>query len=116
MKKSNNKKEKRDRRHARIRAKVTGTSDKPRISIFKSNTTIYAQLIDDSIGKTIAAVSSKSVKGNTGMERAHAVGMELAKKAVASKVKHAVFDRGGFIYTGNVKAIADGAREGGLIF
>ncbi len=116
MKIKNSKKEKRDRRHTRIRAKVSGTSDRPRISIFKSNTTLYAQLIDDSTGKTIAAMSTKSVSGKTGMDRAHAVGVELAKKAIASKVKYAVFDRGGFIYTGNVKAIADGARKGGLVF
>ena len=105
----------RDRRRKRIRAKVSGTAERPRLSVYKSNTTIYAQLIDDNTGKTLAAVSTKGLKGNK-TEAAKAAGAALAKAAQTNKIEAVVFDRGGFIYTGRVRALADGAREGGLKF
>ncbi len=116
MKSSSLKKAQRTRRHARIRAKVFGTESKPRLSVFKSNTSISAQLIDDVSGKTLAAVHSREVKGKTIMEKSGLVGEALAQKAKAKKISAVVFDRGGFIYTGNVEALAEGARKGGLKF
>lgn len=106
----------RERRQKRIRSKVSGTADRPRLSIYKSNTTMYAQLIDDENGVTLVASTSKEVKAKNKTEAAKQVGIEIAKKAIDKKIKKVVFDRGGFIYTGRVKAIADGAREGGLEF
>ncbi|MDO8424170.1 MAG: 50S ribosomal protein L18 [bacterium] len=97
----------RDRKRKKIRSKVTGSSSRPRLSVFKSNTAIYAQLIDDASGITLAAAQGRDAK---------AVGAELAKAAQAKKVKNVVFDRGGYIYTGKVKALADSARETGLKF
>jgi len=116
MKSLNIKKEKRERRHRRIRARISGTTEVPRLSIFKSNKHISAQLIDDVKAVTIASSHSREVKGKTMMEKAALIGKAIAEKAVAKKVKKVVFDRGGFIYTGNVKALADGARAGGLEF
>lgn len=116
MNKLNTKKEKRNRRHVRIRAKVFGTSEKPRLSVFKSNKHISAQLIDDVSGATLVSAHSRDVKGKTMMDKSEGVGASLAQKALAKKIKKVVFDRGGFIYTGNVKALAEGAREGGLEF
>lgn len=113
--KTTDKKQKRDVRHRRIRAKVKGTAEKPRLSVFKSNTTIYAQLVDDDKGVTLAAASSQKMKGKAS-ENASEVGKEIAKLAAAKKITTVVFDRGGYIYTGKIKAVADGAREGGLIF
>lgn len=110
---------KRARRHKRIRSKISGTFSIPRLSVFKSNTYIYAQLIDDESQKTITAVSSldlKKTKGVNKTESAKEVGKSLASKALEKKLKKVVFDRGGYVYTGRVKALADGAREGGLIF
>lgn len=104
----------RTRRHARIRARVSGTEVMPRLSVFKSNTAVYAQLIDDASGKTLAAASTKTASGKTMMEKAGAVGKAVADAAKGKGIAKAVFDRGGFIYTGLVKAVADGAREGGL--
>lgn len=98
---------KRDRRHKRIRAKISGTESRPRLSIFKSNKAIYAQLINDVLGNTLVAVSGKD---------ANKVGAEVAKKATAKGIKAVVFDRGGYNYTGQVKQLADSAREGGLDF
>ncbi len=103
------------RRHARVRSKIKGTAKVPRLSIFRSNSALYAQLIDDQKGATIASASGLSIKG-TKQEKAVAVGKEIAKKAIEHKIKTVVFDRGGFRYAGNVKALADGAREGGLTF
>ena len=110
------KKAKRTRRHARIRARISGTSTMPRLSVFKSNMHISAQLIDDATGVTLASAHSREVKGKNMMEKSAQVGESVAQKAVAKKITKAVFDRGGFIYTGNVKALADGARKGGLKF
>lgn len=97
----------RDRRRAKIRAKISGTSDRPRLSVFKSNTKLYAQIIDDEAGKTLASASGTDAK---------VVGANIAKAAVARKIAKVVFDRGGYIYTGKVKALADSAREAGLTF
>lgn len=105
----------RERRRKRIRAKVSGTAERPRLSVFKSNTTIYAQLINDDAGTTLAAASTKGQKGNK-TEAAKAAGIALAKAALSNKIEAVVFDRGGFIYTGRVRALAEGAREGGLKF
>ena len=104
------------RRHNRIRAKVSGTATIPRLAIFRSARFITAQLIDDTKGVTLAQASDmKSTKG-TKVERAKAVGAEIAAKAKAAKIDKSVFDRGGFLYAGRVKALADAAREGGLTF
>ncbi len=116
MKSVNIKKEKRARRHTRIRAKVFGTSEKPRLSVFKSNKHISTQIIDDENGVTLVSSHSRDMKGKTLMEKSSLVGEDIARKAIAKKIKSVVFDRGGFIYTGNVKALADGARKGGLQF
>lgn len=116
MNKAQTKTEQRERRKKRIRAKIFGTAIAPRLSVFKSNAHISAQLIDDTSGTTLAASHSKVVKGKTLMEKAKAVGLDIAEKAKAKKISKAVFDRGGFSYTGKVRAIAEGAREGGLIF
>lgn len=116
MKKLNAKLEKRTRRHTKIRSTISGTSEKPRLSVYKSNKHISVQLIDDEKAVTIAAAHSREVKGKTMMEKSALVGASIAEKAKAKKIVNVVFDRGGFIYTGNVKAVADGARKGGLKF
>lgn len=97
----------RTRRHARIRAKISGTEERPRLCIFKSNTALEAQVIDDTKGITIASARGKD---------ATKVGAEVAKAAIAKKVEKVVFDRGGYIYTGKVKTLAEAAREAGLKF
>lgn len=104
----------------RIRTRVAGTAQKPRLSVFRSNSDIYAQLIDDATGTTIAASSSRekdivAITGNK-VEKSVVVGKSLAQKALALGVTACVFDRGGYLYHGRVKAVADGAREGGLKF
>ena len=104
------------RRHARIRSKVSGTAKRPRLAIYKSTKTIYAQVIDDDKGITLASADSRKAKGKTPLERAKETGTEIAKEAVAKKIKEVVFDRGGFEYKGKIEAIATGAREGGLKF
>ena len=105
------------RRHARIRAKVSGTQSRPRLSVFRSNKYIYAQLIDDETGKTLVAASDIGIKkGQTKVERAKEVGNLIAKSAKTKKIEKVVFDRGGFIYAGRVKSLAEAAREIGLVF
>ena len=111
-----NKHERRERRHRRVRAKVFGVAARPRLSVHKSNTRLFAQLIDDERGVTIVAVSSASEKGKTPRERAEAAATTLAKKAAEKKVTAVVFDRGGFHYVGTIKAFADAARAAGLRF
>lgn len=101
------KKIQRERRKKRIRAKIFGTSEKPRLSVFKSNKYISAQLIDDSKGVTLAAATDKDAK---------VVGESIGKQAKAKKISKVVFDRGGYLYTGSVSAVADGARSAGLKF
>ena len=116
MKSNSVKKEKRVRRHARIRTRVSGTLDAPRLSVFKSNKHISAQIIDDATSTTLVSAHSREVKGKAMSEKSVKVGALLAEKAKAKKISKVVFDRGGFRYAGNVKALADGAREGGLKF
>lgn len=110
------KQEKRDKRHRRVRAKVIGTEVRPRLAVYKSNTRLTAQLINDDKGMTIAAVSSKDEKGKTPRERAEQAAATLAKRAGEKGVKAVVFDRGGFQYVGTIKAFADAARAAGLEF
>lgn len=114
-----NKAERRQRIKYSIRAKVSGTAERPRLSVFRSNKAIYAQLIDDVAGHTLAAASSVELKteveGFT-VEVAKKVGQRIAEKAVAKNIAAVVFDRNGYLYHGKVKALADGAREGGLKF
>lgn len=110
------KREQRNRRHNRVRARVEGTESRPRLSIYKSNTRLTAQIIDDSKGVTLAAVSSSNEKGKTPKERAEQAASTLAKAAVAKGIKAVVFDRGGFQYVGTIKAFADAARGAGLEF
>ena len=104
----------------RIRAKVGGTAQKPRLSVFRSNTDIYVQLIDDDNAVTLAAASSKDkdIKAQSGnkIEKSKLVGQAIARKAKELGLEKVVFDRGGNLYHGRVKAFADGAREGGLVF
>lgn len=104
----------------RIRAKISGTAAKPRLSVFRSNSEIYAQLIDDTTGTTLAAASSRdkdiAAQSGTKSEKSKMVGQALARKARELSIEKAVFDRGGNLYHGRVKALADGAREGGLQF
>lgn len=116
MKNVNLKKLKVARRHKKIRAKVFGSEEKPRLAVFKSNKYIYGQLIDDAKGVTLLSLSSMKVKGKNFVERATETGKEIAKLALAKKIEKVVFDRGGFKYVGRVKAFADGARNGGLKF
>jgi len=104
------------RRKARIRAKISGTAERPRLAIFKSHKYIYAQIIDDTKGHTLVAADSRGAKGGTPVERAKDLGAEIAKKAKAAKISKVVFDRGGYLYTGKIKMVADAAREGGLEF
>ena len=108
--------QKRNRRHARIRAKVSGTADKPRLSVFKSNKNLIGQLIDDEKGETLAYVWTKDMTGKTLREKVIAAGKKIAEDAKAKKVEKVVFDRGGFVFTGNIKAFAEAARENGLKF
>ncbi len=117
---SNNKSTARQKIRYRIRKRVVGTPSKPRLSVFRSNTDIYAQLIDDANGATIASASSKqkdiSAQKAPKTEKSKMVGEAIAKKAVELGIKQVVFDRSGYIYHGRVKAVADGAREAGLEF
>lgn len=115
MEKSQYKTEMRTKRHNRLRHKISGTAARPRLAVFRSNSAVYAQLIDDVAGKTIAAADSRKEKG-TRSESAKLVGAAIAKKAVAAKITEVVFDRGGFRYQGIIAALADAAREGGLKF
>jgi large subunit ribosomal protein L18 len=106
------------KRRRRVRAKVRGTAERPRISVFRSNKGIFAQLIDDDSGRTIAAVNwtEEPLRKLKPMEQATRAGELLAERAKAAGIETAVFDRGGYQYHGRVKALADGAREGGLAF
>ena len=100
-----------------VRKKISGTNDRPRLSVFRSNTGIYAQIIDDVKGVTIASASTLDLgKKTVNIENSKNVGKKLAEKAVASGVESIVFDRNGYLYHGNIKAFAEGAREGGLKF
>lgn len=110
------------KRHARVRNKISGTAEKPRLCVYRSLTKIYAQVIDDVKGVTIASASTldkdlaDALKGKNKTEQARIVGEAIAKRAMKKKVKTVVFDRSGYIYTGRVEALADGARDAGLKF
>ena len=106
-------------RHKRVRGKVSGTPERPRLNVFRSETNIYAQIIDDVTGKTLVSASSleKSFEGSgANIEGAKKVGQLVAERAKAKGIEAVVFDRGGYLYHGRVKALAEGAREGGLQF
>ena len=105
----------RKRRHARVRATVKGTAERPRLAVFRSNRFVSAQLIDDTAGKTVAAAHGREFKGPQSAQAA-SVGAAIAEKAVKTGIKAVVFDRGGYRYGGQVKALADAARAGGLAF
>ncbi|MBE5757139.1 MAG: 50S ribosomal protein L18 [Clostridiales bacterium] len=117
-----NKNQDRQKRHRRVRKKVSGTASAPRLCVYRSLNHIYAQIIDDTVGNTLVASSTldKEVKaqldGKTKKEEAKIVGEVLAKKALAKGIEKVVFDRGGYLYTGRVESLADGAREAGLKF
>ena len=108
----------RQRVHTRIRERLAGTTERPRLNVYRSLNHIYAQVIDDSKGETLAAASTMQLKSKTGGNVASAkeVGKAVAEKAVAKGIKQVVFDRGGYLYHGRVKALADAAREAGLEF
>ncbi|HEX9236844.1 MAG TPA: 50S ribosomal protein L18 [Actinomycetota bacterium] len=103
----------RRRRHLRVRKKVSGTTDRPRLAVYRSNRHIYAQLIDDRAGRTLVAATDKGMTGHK-TDVAKEVGKALADRARSTGIDRAVFDRGGRLYHGRVKALAEGAREGGL--
>ena len=107
------------KRHKRVRGKISGTAERPRLSVFRSESNIYAQIIDDVAGNTLVAASSveKGFEGNGGnIEAAKKVGAMVAERALQKGIEEVVFDRGGYIYHGRVQALAEGAREGGLKF
>ncbi len=112
----------RQRRHARVRKTVRGTSSRPRLCVYRSLSNIYTQIIDDEKGVTLVSASSlekglqSKIKGKTKLEVATFIGNEIAKRAIEKGIKNVVFDRGGYLYTGRVKNISDAARAGGLEF
>jgi large subunit ribosomal protein L18 len=111
------KESRRNKIKARIRSRIKGTAEKPRLSVFRSNKQIYAQLIDDLAGVTLVSTSSRAISDKVAkVEVASLVGKSLAEKAASAGLKTCVFDRNGYLYHGRVKALAEGAREGGLIF
>lgn len=112
----NKKQEKRIRLKKKIRVKINGTLERPRLSVFRSNKYIYAQIIDDSTNKTLVSFSDLKVKKGTKTERSKIAGVELAKLAIKKGIKSCVFDRNGFKYTGRIKALADGVKESGILF
>ncbi|AXX64097.1 50S ribosomal protein L18 [Bombilactobacillus bombi] len=108
----------RTKRHARVRSKISGTAERPRLNVFRSNKNIYAQVIDDVAGVTLASASTldSEVKAGSKTEQASEVGKLIAQRAVAAGKENVVFDRGGYIYHGRVQALAEAARENGLKF
>lgn len=110
------KKERRNKIKARIRGRISGTPERPRLSVFRSNKQIYAQVIDDLAGNTLVSASSKGITEGNKTEIAAKVGEAIAKKAIEAGITSVVFDRNGFLFHGRVKSLADGARKGGLKF
>lgn len=104
------------RRAIRVRAKVTGTTERPRLSVFKSNTYMFAQIIDDTTGKTVVSAHTKKIEAGNKTEASFTMGKTLAELAKTAGITKVVFDRGGNLYHGRIKAVADGARDGGLDF
>ena len=117
-----NKNTERVKRHARVRNKISGTAERPRLCVYRSLTKIYAQIIDDVNGVTLASASTlekdlaKALEGKTKTEQAKVIGETVAKRALEKKIETVVFDRSGYVYTGRVEALANGAREAGLKF
>ena len=115
----NDRKMERERRHKRVRTKISGTAERPRLCVYRSNKNIYAQIIDDTVGKTLASASTQDKEVKTkyaNCAAAKEVGTLIAKRATEKKIKTVVFDRSGYIYHGVVKELAEAAREGGLEF
>ena len=110
------KQERRNKIKTRIRGKVSGTAERPRMTVFRSNKQIYVQLVDDSEGKTLVSASSKGMEEGTKTELAAKVGQAIAEKALAAGITEVVFDRNGYLFHGRVKSLADGARNAGLKF
>ena len=112
----------RQKKHLKIRNRFSGTTERPRLAVYRSNNHVYAQIIDDTVGKTIVSASTNETKiaseleKTNNVEAAAYVGKVIAERAIAANIKEVVFDRGGFIYTGKVKALAEAAREAGLVF
>ena len=106
----------REKRRRRVRARISGTPERPRLAFFRSNKHVYAQIIDDTVGKTFVGISSRTGTSKGAVAGAESIGSAIAQKAVEHKIVKVVFDRGGFVYTGSVKAFADAARAGGLEF
>ena len=106
----------RARRRRRVRGKISGTTERPRLAVYRSNTTIYAQIVDDGAGHTLVAADSRSSTNGDKSEQAKQVGLSIAAKAKAAGIDRVVFDRGGYLYHGRVASLAAGAREGGLEF
>ncbi len=110
------------RRHTRVREKVSGTEQRPRLSVYRSLEHMYAQIIDDQKGVTLVSANtmekalSASLKGKSKLDKAYAIGQEIANRAIKKGIKEVVFDRSGYIYTGRIKKVADGARDAGLEF
>ncbi len=110
------KKELRVKKHSKIRQRIIGAAECPRLSVFRSSQHIFAQLIDDKAGKTLVEASDLKMTKEQKNKKAHEVGRQLAAKALKLKIKKVVFDRGGFLYSGRIESLAKGAREGGLEF
>jgi large subunit ribosomal protein L18 len=108
--------ERRFKRHLRVRNKVSGTAERPRLVVFRSLKHIYAQLVDDTVSRTIATVSDLGIEQGKKSERAEEVGKQIAERAKSAGITRVVFDRAGYRYHGRIKAVADGARKGGLEF
>ena len=112
----------RQKKHLKIRNRFSGTTERPRLAVYRSNNHVYAQIIDDTVGKTLVAASTVEKSVSSELEKtndkvaAEYVGKIVAERALAANIKEVVFDRGGFIYTGKIKALADAAREAGLVF
>ncbi len=106
----------RKRRHGKIRSRVTGDSKRPRLSVYKSNNAVYAQIIDDGKGVTLLSYNDRKESGKNKSERSHKAGVKLAELALNKKISMVVFDRGGFLFQGRVKAFAEGAKKAGLKF
>ena len=112
----------RQKKHLKIRNRFSGTTERPRLAVYRSNNHVYAQIIDDTVGKTLVSASTveknvaSEVEKTNNVEAAAYVGKVIAERALAANIKEVVFDRGGFIYTGKIKALADAAREAGLVF
>lgn len=117
MKRGKTKENKREGRHAKIRARIVGTSERPRLAIYRSNKHVYAQIIDDAAGKTLAASNDRLIKDDgKKTDKSVLVGTDIAARAAKANIKQVVFDRGGFLYAGRVRALAEAARKGGLQF